>query len=158
VTKFIKCLFFNRAIKPRLRIYASFDGSSYHALYLHENSVGELTQKLSKLPGFFEYSTNNGNGNTNGNVYPEWGKMLNERYNVPNLTIKFNLGLQSKYSGSGSNIYDASKATLYIDGPAGILVLVSDEVLSNIKDDSLFAIEYQNGKILMKTVYKNEIN
>lgn len=47
---------------------------------------------------------------------------------------------------------------VHIDGPAGIHVLVSDEVLNNIKDDSLFTIECQNGRILMKTVYKNEIN
>lgn len=67
-------------------------------------------------------------------------------------------GLQSKYSGSGSNIYDASKTVVYIDGPSGIHVLVSDEVLNNVKDDCLFAIECQNGRILMKTVYKNEIN
>lgn len=67
-------------------------------------------------------------------------------------------GLQSKYSGSGSNIYDASKVAVYIDGPAGIHVLVSNEVLNNIKDESLFAIECQSGKVLMKAVYKNEIN
>lgn len=67
-------------------------------------------------------------------------------------------GLQSKYSGSGSNIYDASKISIFIDGPAGIHVLVSDELLNNIKDDSLFAVECQHGRILMKSVYKNEIN
>lgn len=61
-----------RAIKPRLRIYVSFDGNSYHAVYLHENSVFELTQKLCKLPGFFEYTANNGNGDSNG--FPEWSK------------------------------------------------------------------------------------
>lgn len=64
--------FIYRAIKPRLRVYVSFDGSSYHALYLHENSVTELTQKLCKLPGFFEYAANNCNGDSN--VFPEWGK------------------------------------------------------------------------------------
>lgn len=70
----------------------------------------------------------------------------------------FPAGLQSKYSGSGSNICDASKTVVYTDGPNGIHVLVSDEVLNNFKDDSLFAIECQNGRVLMKTVYKNEIN
>lgn len=127
----------SKAIKPRLRIYVSFDGSSYHAVYLHEASVFELTRKLCKLPGFFENATNN--GNVENNAFPEWG-------------------LQSKYSGSGSNICDASKTVVYTDGPNGIHVLVSDEVLRNFKDDSLFAIECQNGRVLMKTVYKNEIN
>lgn len=67
--------------------------------------------------------------------------------------------MQSKYSESGSNLYDASKITIYINGPSGIHVLMSDEVLANIKDESLFLIEIQNnGKVIMKPIYKNEIN
>ena len=66
--------------------------------------------------------------------------------------------LQSKYSGSGSNIYDATKLNIYINGPAGINVYVTNEVLNNIKDDSLFSLDIQNNKVLMKAVYKNEIN
>lgn len=46
---------------------------------------------------------------------------------------------------------------MYINGPAGIHVYVTDEVLNNIKDESLFTLEVQNNKILMKIVYKNEI-
>lgn len=64
--------------------------------------------------------------------------------------------MHSKYSGSGSNLFDASKLNIYTNGPSGILVMVTDEVLNNVKDDSLFAIEVQNGKVLMKTNYKNE--
>lgn len=67
------------------------------------------------------------------------------------------IDLQSKYSGSGSNLYDATKVNVYINGPAGIHVFVTDEVLGNIKDESLFALEVQNNKVLMKIVYKNEI-
>lgn len=66
--------------------------------------------------------------------------------------------MQSKYSGSGSNIHEAAKVNVYINGPAGINVFVTNEVLNNIKDDSLFSLEIQNNKILMKAVYKNEIN
>lgn len=66
--------------------------------------------------------------------------------------------LQSKYSGSGSNIYDATKLNIYINGPAGINVYVTNEVLNNIKDDSLFSLDIQNNKVLMKAVYKNEVN
>lgn len=68
------------------------------------------------------------------------------------------LDLKSKYSGSGSNLFDSSKLNVYIFGPAGIHVFVTDDVLNNVKDDSLFALEMQNNKVLMKTVYKNEIN
>lgn len=67
-------------------------------------------------------------------------------------------GLQSKYSGSASNLCDSTKFSVYINGPAGIHVFVTDEVLSNIKDESLFTLEIiQSNKIIMKLVYKNEI-
>lgn len=76
----------------------------------------------------------------------------------PLIWFLFLADLQSKYSGSGSNLYDASKPNIYIYGPAGIHVYVTDEVLGNIKDESLFALEIINNKIVMKIVYKNEIN
>lgn len=66
-------------------------------------------------------------------------------------------GLQSKYSGSASNLCDSTKFSVYINGPAGIHIFVTDEVLSNIKDESLFTLEVQNNKVIMKIVYKNEI-
>ncbi|CAD7077968.1 unnamed protein product [Hermetia illucens] len=129
-----------KAITPRLTIYVSIDGSSYHAIYLTSNTTRELAKKLIKLPGFYELCSSsnvNMNGNVDGNVYSGWG-------------------MHSKYSGSGSNLFDASKLNIYTNGPSGILVMVTDEVLNNVKDDSLFAIEVQNGKVLMKTNYKNE--
>lgn len=67
-------------------------------------------------------------------------------------------GLQSKYSGSASNLCDSTKFSVYINGPAGIHVFVTDEVLSNIKDESLFQLEIVgSNKVVMKLVYKNEI-
>lgn len=66
--------------------------------------------------------------------------------------------MESKFSGSGSNLYDAVKLSVYIHGPSGIHVYITDEVLGNIKDESLFAIEIQNSKVLMKAVYKHETN
>ena len=66
-------------------------------------------------------------------------------------------GLKSKYSGSSTNIYEAYQLSVYVNGPAGILVLLTDEVLNNVKDESLFSLELQNGKILMKAVNKNDI-
>lgn len=59
---------------------------------------------------------------------------------------------------NGTNLNDASKLLVYINGPSGIHVLVSDEVVNNIKDESLFLLKMQNGKVLMKAVYKNEVN
>lgn len=129
-----------KAITPRLTIYISLDGSSYHAVYLITNTTKELTQKIFKLPGFYELcSSNSGISGADSNVYSGWG-------------------MQSQYSGSGSNLYDASKIPVYINGPSGIHVMVTDEVLNNVKEDSLFTLEIQNGKILLKTNYKNENN
>lgn len=51
---------------------------------------------------------------------------------------------------------DASRLAIYVNGPGGIHVLVTDEVLDNIKEDSLFAVEFQAAGVLMKAVYKNE--
>ncbi|XP_055847759.1 putative uncharacterized protein DDB_G0286901 isoform X2 [Episyrphus balteatus] len=130
-----------KAIAPRLTIYISLDGNSYNAIYLTSNLSKELSQKIFKLPGFYELSANssNMNGGVDGGVYPGWG-------------------MQSKYSGSGSNIFnDASKTPVYITGPSGVHVTITDEVLNNeIKDGSLFALEVQNGKVLMKAVNKND--
>lgn len=54
--------------------------------------------------------------------------------------------------------YDSANLSVYVNGPAGIHVLLTDEVLNNIKDDSLFVIDVMSGKVLMKAVYKNENN
>lgn len=67
-------------------------------------------------------------------------------------------GLQTKYSDGSSNLFDAKKLSLFIAGPSGVHVSVTDEVLGNVKDDSLFALDVQNGKVVMKAIYKNEIN
>lgn len=67
---------------------------------------------------------------------------------------------QSKYmnSPSNNNHFDASKMAVYVNGPVGINVLLTDEVLHNIKDDSLFSLDVQGNKILMKAVYKCEVS
>lgn len=64
---------------------------------------------------------------------------------------------QSKFMNSpGNNNFDASKMSVYVNGPGGINVLLTDEVLHNIKEDSLFSLDVQGSKILMKAVYKCE--
>lgn len=45
---------------------------------------------------------------------------------------------------------------VYVNGPAGINVLLTDEVLHNIKEDSLFSLEVDGTNILLKAVYKCE--
>lgn len=69
------CYYFHRAITPRLTIYVSFDGSLYHAIYLHANTTVELAQKLCKLPGFTEYLGPTANGiMSEPNVFSAWSK------------------------------------------------------------------------------------
>lgn len=64
---------FYRAIAPRLTIYVSFDGSSYHAIYLHANTAKELLQKIIKLPGFTD-CISNASANVENNVFSGWSK------------------------------------------------------------------------------------
>lgn len=67
-------------------------------------------------------------------------------------------GGQQQSSTGGGVVVDPARLAVYVNGPAGIQVLVTDEVLNNIKDDALFAVEFQPGgaALLMKAVYKNE--
>lgn len=58
--------------------------------------------------------------------------------------------LQTKYSDSNNSLVDAIKINLFLIGPANVQVLLTDEVLSNFKNDALFAVETQNGKILIR--------
>lgn len=58
--------------------------------------------------------------------------------------------LQTKYSDSNNSLADAVKINLFMIGPANVQVLITDEVLSNVKSDSLFVVETLNGKILMR--------
>ncbi|KAL9916366.1 upstream-binding protein 1 isoform X3 [Glossina fuscipes] len=137
-----------KTISPRLTIYVSLDGNSYNAIYLITNTAKELLQKLFKLPGFYDIvtakstTTMNGNGllETNAGSFNTWN-------------------MHSKYSGSGSNIFNDvnNKTFIYISGPSGVHVAVTDEVLNNeIKDGSLYGLEVQNGKVLMKLIINNE--
>ncbi|XP_067629478.1 uncharacterized protein gem isoform X2 [Eurosta solidaginis] len=130
-----------KAIVPRLTIYVSLDGNSYNAIYMVSNTSKELMQKLCKMPGFYDMVAN---GATNGPT--------------ENSTIYNSWSMHSKYSGSGSNIYnDSTKSFIYLFGPSGVLVNVTDEVLNNeIKDGSLHTLEVQNGKVVMKLINKND--
>ena len=55
------------------------------------------------------------------------------------------------------NLIDLTKYNIYISGPSGVHVLMTDEVLINIKDESLYTIDIKNEKIFLKSIYKNEI-
>lgn len=119
-------LYIFRAITPRLTIYVSLEPSSaYHALYLHSATTKELIQKLYKIPGLI-----------NGNMW------------------KFNAS-PSHMTGSNSNLNEDSNFKIYVYGPNNVLVSVTDEVLANFKDESLFALEVNpSGSVLMKVVAK----
>lgn len=114
-----------RAITPRLTIYVSLEANTYHAVYLHSATTKELIQKLYKIPGLI-----------NSNMW------------------KFNAS-PSHMNGSNPNLNDDSNFKIYVYGPNNVLVLVTDEVLLNFKDESLFALEVNStGSVLMKAVAK----
>lgn len=118
-----------RAITPRLTIYVSLEANTYHALYLHSATTKELVQKLYKIPGLISSSM--------------W---------------KFNAS-PSHMTGSNSNLNDDSNFKIYVYGPNNVLVLVTDEVLANFKDESLYALEVNSaGSVLMKSVVKKNVS
>ncbi|XP_017066532.2 homeobox protein 5 isoform X1 [Drosophila eugracilis] len=137
-----------KTIAPRLTLYASLDGCSYNAIYLLSNTAKELQQKLFKMPGFYEFMAKASAQENGAGGVAAAAALFN------------NWGMHSKYSGSGSNIFnDANKSCVYISGPSGILVTVTDEVLNNeIKDGSLYALEVQAGKVILKLINKQDNN
>lgn len=58
-------------------------------------------------------------------------------------------------NSSNSSLNDDSNFKIYVYGPNNVLVSVTDEVLANFKDESLFALEVNpSGAVLMKSVVK----
>lgn len=148
-------VYIHRTIAPRLTLYASMDGCSFNAIYLLSNTAKELQQKIYKLPGFYEFMAKGGASGVleNGSVSAAAATAAAALYN--------NWGMHSKYSGSGSNIFNDvnNKSCVYISGPSGVHVSVSDEVLNNeIKDGSLYALDVQGGKVILKLINKQDNN
>lgn len=119
-----------KAIKPRLTIFVSVEGcNTYNAIYLHSATTKELVQKLYKIPG-----------------------LIGSNWKFSGVASSPN-----QMNGSNSNLNDDSNFKVYIYGPNNVLVSVTDEVLNNFKDESLFALEVNNnGSILLKLVKKSE--
>lgn len=83
-------------------------------------------------------------------------ELVQKLYKIPGLTSgwKFN-ATSSHLNGSNSNLNDDSNFKIYVYGPNNVLVLVTDEVLANFRDESLFALEVNSsGSVLMKSVVK----
>lgn len=84
-------------------------------------------------------------------------ELIQKLYKIPGLISsgwKFTAS-PSQMNGSNSNLNDESNFKIYVYGPNNVLVLVTDEVLTNFKDESLFALEVNSsGNVLMKSVVK----
>ncbi|CRK95673.1 CLUMA_CG009131, isoform A [Clunio marinus] len=116
-----------KAIQPRLKIYVSLEANTYHAVYFHTATTKELIQKLYKIPGL-----------------------------MSNVLMKFNASSPSHMTGSNSSIHDDSNFKIFVYGPNNVMVLVTDEVLANFKDESLFSMEViANGSVIMKPARKS---
>lgn len=58
-------------------------------------------------------------------------------------------------NNSNSNLNEDSNFKVFVHGPNNVLVVATDEVISNFKDESLFALEVNPcGGILMRSVKK----
>lgn len=147
----VSFVYFGRSLAPRLTLYATMDGCIFNAIYLLFCTAKELQQKIYKLPGFYEFMAKGGASGVleNGSVSAAASALYN------------NWGMHSKYSGSGSNIFNDvnNKSCVYILGPSGVHVSVSDEVLNNeIKDRSFYALDVQGGKVILKSINKQDNN
>uniref|UniRef100_A0A2M3Z0H3 Putative cp2 transcription factor n=1 Tax=Anopheles braziliensis TaxID=58242 RepID=A0A2M3Z0H3_9DIPT len=164
----------SKAITPRLTIYVSFEANIYHAIYLHLNTVAELVQSLSKIPGLLEAlnALNTPNSTTSDGAGGGWtgnGSFVTVRAHgtstssggsgVLKLASQNSNGhLQRSSVPSPSSPISSSSSglrpQLLINGPAGIQVLLTDDVLENVRDETLFQLELKpNGNILMKAVH-----
>lgn len=98
--------------------------------------------------------------------FPAWNVMPNFVSQSNSFTLvnnNLNVGVQQSHQIAGSALVNVGtmsetcdKTFLYISGPSGIHVAVTDEVLNNeIHDGSLFTLEIQISKIIMKSINKN---
>ena len=165
-----------------MTIYVSFEANIYHAIYLHSNTIPELVQNLSKIPGFLEAinalntpnssdgglwngantfgstagrsSLNAGGGvvaSSSGGASGNGGGGLGGKFSTPGA---ISLSVPSPSSPPISSSCGIAKLQLLINGPNGIQVLLTEDVLNNVKDETLFQLELKsNGNILMKAVH-----
>uniref|UniRef100_A0A182T8D1 Grh/CP2 DB domain-containing protein n=1 Tax=Anopheles maculatus TaxID=74869 RepID=A0A182T8D1_9DIPT len=155
----------SKAITPRLTIYVSFQTNIYHAIYLHSNTIPELVQNLSKIPGFLEAINVLNTPNSATSDAGLWSGTFGGRSSGAGaLGTKLstnngpNSGVQLSSVPSPSSPISSSsgiaKLQLLLKGPNGIQVLLTEDVLNNIKDETLFQLELKpNGNILMKAVH-----
>ncbi|XP_050076141.1 uncharacterized protein LOC126563538 [Anopheles maculipalpis] len=162
----------SKAITPRLTIYVSFQTNIYHAIYLHSNTIPELVQNLSKIPGFLEAINALNTPNTTTSDAGLWsGTFGGPRSLNPGPSNGSSNGAHGKLPTNGgtnsavqlsvpspsspiSSSCGIAKLQLLLKGPNGIQVLLTEDVLNNIKDETLFQLELKpNGNILMKAVH-----
>ncbi|XP_053662128.1 uncharacterized protein LOC128711286 [Anopheles marshallii] len=150
----------SKAITPRLTIYVSFQTNIYHAIYLHSNTIPELVQNLSKIPGFLEAINALNTPNSTTSDAGLWSGAFGTRSSGNGKLTGTNgttSGVQLSVPSPSSPISSSSgiaKLQLLLKGPNGIQVLLTEDVLNNIKDETLFQLELKsNGNILMKAVH-----
>ncbi|XP_058125930.1 uncharacterized protein LOC131267162 isoform X2 [Anopheles coustani] len=157
----------SKAITPRLTIYVSFEANIYHAIFLHSNTIPELVQNLSKIPGFLEAinaMNNSASGSSEAGL--GWSGAFGGRSGGSGGVLKLSNGMGGRHGIDGhlstpspssppiSSSSSVAKLQLLINGPGGIQVLLTEDVLNNVKDETQFQLELKpNGNILMKAVH-----
>lgn len=149
-----------RAITPRLTLYVCFEGSTYHAVYLHSNTISELVQSLQKIPGFLDAVQCSNSSETCNLWASNYQRALKNAVNGASGVNKYSnvstTDVHTSVPSPSSPISSSSlppRPNLLINGPNGVNVLLTEDVLNNIRDESLFQLEVKpNGNVLMKAV------
>lgn len=150
----------SKAITPRLTLYVCFEGSTYHAVYLHSNTISELVQNLQKIPGFLDAiqcSNSTESGNPWASNYQRALKnVVNGASGVNKYSNVSTSDVHTSVPSPSSPISSSSlppRPNLLINGPNGVNVMLTEDVLNNIRDESLFQLEVKaNGNVLMRAV------
>lgn len=98
--------------------------------------------------------------------FPAWNMMSNFTAQSSSFALvhnNLNVGVQQSHQSAGLTLSNSEasaetglKSFLFILGPSGVHVAVTDEVLNNeIQDGSLFTLEVQISKIILKPINKN---
>lgn len=152
----------SKAITPRLTLYVCFEGSTYHAVYLHSNTIPELVQNLQKIPGFLDAVQCSSSSESCNPWASNYQRALKNAVNGASSgvhkysNVSTNDVVHTSVPSPSSPISSSSlppRPNLLINGPNGVNVLLTEDVLNNIRDESLFQLEVKpNGNVLMKAV------
>lgn len=146
-----------RAITPRLTIFVSFDGACFHAVYLHSNKLRELREKTQNLPGFRQYYAKKqpkSEGQNNGNGFL-WGKLLLQIFIINDELILNSMQFIFIEMQQGGKLTDEDDFEMLLHLPSGIHVMMTEDVISHMKDESSYLIVIESRHVILRPIVKD---